>query len=254
MATKKTSSKITNSEDMQIDSFSLVSASNTLIAGRQSLKPNEAKLVRLCIAQIMENDVAFKPYKITISELANLLGLKNSSSLYRDIKDMCEHIVAKPILISSGKSWKAFPWVSYCEYIDNTSTVTIKLNDELKPFLLELKEREFYTKYAISNILQFKNIYTIRLYELLQVKLTGRIPMTSSIGPLRLSVQEIREACECLDKYEKFGMFKASVIEPAVDEINSTTTYSVSYDCVREGRKVMYIDFTISSRFGVTDR
>lgn len=57
------------------------------------------------------------------------------------------------------------PWVSKCEYQADVG-VAIKLNDELKPLLLNLKER--YTQYTLDNILTMKSVYAIRIFELLQ--------------------------------------------------------------------------------------
>lgn len=240
------------SEKMNIESSSIVVQSNAMIQGRQSLTPIQAKLVRMCIAQVIGDDVEFKPYQISISELGSVLGL-SKSNLYRDAKEICEGIIKKPIILNSGKSWRAIPWVSLCEYVDNTGMISIKLNDELKPYLLQLKD-QFYTKYSIENILRFKSIYSIRLFELLQMKLGGKIPLISGGTTVTLSIEEIRLACECADKYSQLGPFKKYVIDAAVKEINASTMYHITYETPRDGRKIERVVFVISTRYGISEK
>lgn len=48
-----------------------------------------------------------------------------------------------------------------------------KLNDDLKPFLLQLKEH--YTQYTLDNIMAMKSTYSIRIFELLQEKIKTKV-------------------------------------------------------------------------------
>ncbi len=56
---------------------------------------------------------------------------------------------------------------------------------------------------------------------------------------VEMSVQEIRECCDCEDKYEKFSHLKSRVIDAAVSEIERTTLYSLTYDYIKKGKTVI---------------
>lgn len=57
-------------------------------------------------------------------------------------------------------------WVKTSIYKDGEGRVTIKLNEDLAPFLRDLKRA--YTKFRLNNVLKLKSEYNWRLYELLK--------------------------------------------------------------------------------------
>lgn len=61
-----------------------------------------------------------------------------------------------------------------------------------------------------------------------------------------LSVQEIRECCDCEEKYPAFGDFKTKVIDRAVKEINRVTMFRAEYSYIKKGRNVTAIEFDVN--------
>ena len=234
--------------EMCLDTENFVCQSNALVGGKQALKLNSAKLVRAAIMQIKPDDQEILPYKITISDLAKLLNVPRSN-IYRDINEITDDIINNPVFIreitEKRTRWVKIPWVTICSY-DSDVGVAIKLNDELKPFLLNLKEH--YTQYEFSEVLAMKSVYAIRIFEMLQEKIMVRRLPEDGID-VELSVQEIRECCDCEDKYEKFSHLKSRVIDQAVNEIERTTYYSISYDYVKKGRSVVGFIFHMKREF-----
>ena len=217
---------------------------NSLIGGRQALKLNSAKLVRAAIMQVVKNDIELKPYVISINDLADLIGV-SPSNIYRDIEDITNDIISNPVYIrkeiGTKISWLKIPWETRCEY-QSDAGVAIKLNDELKPFLINLKEH--YTQYTLDNILAMKSVYGIRIFEMLQERIS-EIMMPQDGVTIELSVQTIRECCDCEDKYKTFSNFKARVIDIAIKEINRVTVYHVTYRYIKKGRAVVGIAFHV---------
>ena len=125
--------------EMCLDTENFVCQSNALVGGKQALKLNSAKLVRAAIMQIKPDDQEILPYKITISDLAKLLNVPRSN-IYRDINEITDDIINNPVFIreitEKRTRWVKIPWVTICSY-DSDVGVAIKLNDELKPFLLK---------------------------------------------------------------------------------------------------------------------
>lgn len=219
---------------------------NNLIGGKQALKLNSAKLIRSAIMQVVRDDEELKPYIITIKELADLLGVP-ASNIYRDIESITDDIISNPVYVREEKRGKTIrfikiPWVTRCEYKADVG-VALKLNEELKPFLINLKEH--YTQYTLQEVLAMKSVYAIRIFEMLQSKVMSKTLPKDGVM-IEISVQEIRECCDCEDKYPAFGNFKSKVIDQAVKEINRVTVFYVDYSYIKKGRSVVAIVFHIN--------
>lgn len=235
--------------DFCLDTRNYVCQANALVGGKQALKLNSAKLIRAAIMQVVRDDEELKPYIITISELAELLNVPKSN-IYRDIDDITDDILNNPVYIreEAGKKvrWIKIPWVTRCEYNSDIG-VALKLNDELKPFLLNLKEH--YTQYTLDSILVMKSVYAIRLYELLQSKIMTRI-LPRAGTDIELSVETLKECCGCESKaYNTFSNFRNRVIDIAVKEINEKTLFTLSYDYVKKGKSVIGLIFHINMKY-----
>ena len=161
-----------NNQCQMMETQGYVVQSNKLIQSRQKLNWVEAKLVRLAIMQVLKNDKKFDAYKIPIKTFCELLNIDLDLYCGKNAKKICDGIARKPLQVQCGEDWKIIPWVSFCEYKSKKGdvtegTITIKLNDQLKPYLIGLEE--YYTQYAIEHILnmQSKNIYWRRIFELI---------------------------------------------------------------------------------------
>lgn len=231
-----------------LDTGNYVVQANTLIGGKQALKLNSAKLIRAAIMQVVRDDKELKPYVITIKELASLLEC-SPSNVYRDIEKITDDIISNPVYIRAENAkkvqWIKIPWVTRCEYKSDVG-VAIKLNDELKPFLINLKEK--YTQYTLDNVLCMRSVYAIRIFEMLQERIITKVLPKNGID-IEMSVQNIRECCDCEDKYKAFANFRDRVIDVAVNEINRVTMLAVSYEYKKKGRAVVAILFHVNVKY-----
>lgn len=235
--------------DFCIDARNYVVQANNLIGGKQALKLNSAKLIRSAIMQVVREDEELKPYIITIKDLSELLGVP-ASNIYRDVDEITDDIIKNPVYIREERNGKTIdfikiPWVTRCEYKSDVG-IALKLNEELKPFLINLKEH--YTQYTLQEVLAMKSVYGIRIFEVLQSKIMSRVLPKDGIVVI-LSVQEIRECCDCEDKYPAFGNFRDKVIDKAVKEINRVTMFKVVYSYIKKARSVVEIKFDINMRY-----
>ena len=235
--------------DFCIDARNYVVQANNLIGGKQALKLNSAKLIRSAIMQVVREDEELKPYIITIKDLSELLGVP-ASNIYRDVDEITDDIIKNPVYIREERNGKTIdfikiPWVTRCEYKSDVG-IALKLNEELKPFLINLKEH--YTQYTLQEVLAMKSVYGIRIFEVLQSKIMSRVLPKDGIAVI-LSVQEIRECCDCEDKYPAFGNFRDKVIDKAVKEINRVTMFKVVYSYIKKARSVVEIKFDINMRY-----
>ena len=229
--------------DMSTKSDNYVVQANELIEGKQNLKLNSAKIMRALIMQIKPDDDELKSYIIGIPELSKMLDI-GAENLYRNIDSITDDILRNHVAIKDQRQGKfiKIQWVTACAYQKGIG-LAVKMNPLLKPFLLNLQEH--YTQYQLENILAMKSVYAIRIYELIQKEQIVRyVPKEGTY--IVLTVKAIREACNCEEKYTKISQFKAKVIDVAVKEIQRTTMYRVSYDCLKKGRSIDAIRFYIN--------
>lgn len=232
---------------------------NDLVAGRQALKLNSAKVIRAVIMQIKAEDSELKPYKITIPELAKLLKVP-TSNLYRDVEEIVDDIIRHPIqfkqVVGDKIRWVKISWTSICEYQSDFG-LQITLNPVLKPYLFNLIKQGDYTQYALSQILAMKSVYAIRLFEVLTGRATHQRRSSGALvdgTSVKITVQELREYCDCLDKYPAFGNFKDKVIDTAIKEIERVASYQIAYRYIKSGRKVTAIVFDVKVNNGKQSR
>lgn len=79
------------------------------------------------------------------------------------------------------------------------------------------------------------SVYAIRFYELFM--------QYRSIGNRTLELNEIKTMFQLDEKYDRVFNLKARVIEPALEQINQHTDYSVTYEQVKRGRTVHALKF-----------
>lgn len=237
---------------ISFDHQSLVVQANDIIFGRQENEALEGKILRLCIAQTMQGDDFFRPYTIKVSELANLLDV-SVQYLYRELPNVCQNIFEKPLTVKRGKDWTKYSWVSYCTYTEENRSVQIKLNDDLKPLLLNLKNTGIYsTQYLLSSILKFKTANSIRIYEMLEAKIKGARLGSEISVQAELSVDEIRVACNCIDKYPSTGDLYTRVIKKSIEEINNLSIYNITVQPIKNPenrKKIIGYTFFVSSKY-----
>ena len=216
-------------------------AANDIIRGKQSMTLQTARLIRLLITQVVKEDKDLKTYSCRISDLADFLNIP-SSNLYRDIQSICESAMKSVVYIGTGNPkhpWKMFHWVSTAEQ-DGAGTLTLRLSDEIKPYVLELEK--WFTQYQIKNILEFSSYYSIRLYELL--KCEDGIYRNEKLKH-EFTVEELKQFFDCENKYSAFKDFRKNVIEVAVREINQKSDIWVDVSYKKTGRAITSIVFEV---------
>lgn len=233
-------------ENISLNDENYVVMSNDLIRGKSNLSLNEIKLLRLTIMQIVADDTEFMTYKIPIISLGKLLNI-NKDNLYKSVDEMTTHLLQEIVYIGDGNpkhKYKKFQWCSTCEY--ENGVISIKLHDELKPYLLELKE--YYTQYVLADVLQLKTVYAIRLYELIREEMKYQKVYANKKATVELDIETIRRATNTENKHKQTGHFKEKVIKKAVQEINLKLGYNIEYEDIKESRRITGFRFGISSK------
>lgn len=199
-----------------------VVSANALIKGKQKMTLREAQLLYAAMAQIVKEDKGFKTYTTTVPELAEFMGV-SASNLYRDLKPICKSLLQRVVEIKmndkTGKEskWKAFQWISCAEY-DN-GTITIRLNDEIQPFLIDLVSH--YSQTLLGTLCSFKSYYAIRLYQLIVCE-KGEHPNKPK-EKWAFTCEELREFFQIeKNEYTRPRDLLNRTIKAAIKELNSS--------------------------------
>jgi len=220
----------------------VVVKANTLIQkSRFSLSAQQQKIILFIISQIEPYDDDFKLYQFKITDFCKVCGIDPHGDIYPLLKEQIKTISDKSLWIEldNGKE-TLLRWIEK-PYIDsNSGTIEIKLDKDMKPFLLQLKEK--FTEYDLIYTLNFKSKYSIRLYEYLK-----------SIHYKKLKKYEfeidIHRFQKLLDSdYKEFRDFHSRVLKPAQKEINELSDILFNYELIKDGRKTTAIHLIIETK------
>lgn len=204
--------------------------------GRHNLTVQEQRCVLYAISQIQPTDDIYKAYSLELGEFYDLCGLQNES--YTKLKAIMKGLSDRSwwITIDDDGTESLVRWFSTLKFSEKSGRVTIKFHEDMMPYLLELsKQNAFYTRYQLKYILPMSGQYSIRLYELLKSYQKNNIRWYFEIN-------ELKRLLYC-EQYVNFFDFKRRVLEPATEEINKYTDIKISWEPIKDGRKVTHIDF-----------
>lgn len=223
----------------------LITQSNKMVQNARfsdDITMRELKILYTVVSMIEPNDSEFKLYKFRVRELFDLFGLKKNTPV-TVIKETAEKLLTRYVSVSSEDSnnFLGYSLISVCKYIENAGTLEIKINSDVKPFLLQLK-RDF-TSYKLLNILTLKSEYSIILYQYFKSYL-------HSGGSITVDVEEFKSMLFGKDntKYSKYSLFKRDLLVRVLNEINSKTDLQIDFEEIKEGRSVKSLKFTITEK------
>lgn len=222
--------------------FNIVVKSNQLIQhARFSLSTQQQKIVLYIISQIQPFDEEFKLYEFKITDFCSVCGIEPKGDIYALIKSQIKAISDKSLWIEKENGIETLVrWIEK-PYIDKRSgTIRIKLDEDMKPYLLQLKEK--FTEYELIYTLNFKSKYSIRLYEYLKSIHFKKMERYISVVPVD-KFQKLLDS-----NYTDFKDFHTRVLKPAQKEINLYSDINFEYELIKDGRKTTAIKLIIETK------
>lgn len=225
-----------------------VSKANDLIQkSRFSLSLQQQKVVLYLISQINANDTDFKLYDFMIADFCRVCGIDvDSGGNYINLKNTLQQIANKSVWITlPNKQQTLVRWIEK-PYIDSQrGTIRIKLDADMKPFLLQLKKQ--YTRYQLIYTLRFKSKYSIRLYEYIKSVHYNELSTYQQI----ISIGELKRIMGA-EIYDETRDFKRKSLNPAVKEINKYSDKDLIVEEIKKGRKITHLNLIISTKDAMT--
>jgi hypothetical protein len=213
----------------------IVTQANELVESRYNLPLGEQRLVLTMISRIQPEDEDFKPYRISVGDFAEFLGVDKDSA-YRECKKITAKLLTRVLHIKEEGRLLQIGWMSSAEYIDGSGMVNLTFDPQLKPYLLQLKSN--FTSCKLTMLLSFKSQYTMRVYTLLKQyeKLKSR----------EIEIEQLRDVLGIRkDQYKKYNDFKKDVLIYSQKELTEKADLYFEFEEIKFGRRMGAILFHI---------
>jgi plasmid replication initiation protein len=236
--------KLTNSLTETEVKYKVFKHNDLIQMTRNTMSLNGKKIIAYLISKIQKDDEDFLEQKLEVVKLIELIGLNGTSGAnYQIIKDSIKNI-AEPCVwwtLPNGKE-TLVRWIDKPLIDKGSGLIEIKLDSDLKPYLLDLHKKGFFTAYLLEDVLNLKSNYAFNLYELLK-SYENKKEITIDLDDLKLRLNA--------GNYNKYANFRQKVLDVATAEINEKTDLLISWKPIKgaySGRKVTEIEFIINRK------
>jgi plasmid replication initiation protein len=221
----------------------IIRKANELVEARYRFDIWEMRVFAKMLMSIKSSDKDLHKYHIHISEIIKDFNLSDAGDNYAAIKDAANKLLSKVIEIEKespgGGKWLRIPLLIAVEGFKNKEEgnyISVQFHPELKPFLMELKER--YLQYDIRNLWGLTSVYSVRMYELLK--------QYERIGKRYFDLENLRLILGINpDEYKLYGHFKNKVILKAQNDLREVTDINFTFKEKKDSRKVVGLNFQI---------
>lgn len=212
---------------------------SAISTARTKMTVNELKAFYQCSTLIQKDDDKFAEYVISIKDFVETLGLSDTNSNY--VKELCRHLAKQTFEIEKDGIWDIYTIFSRFRFDTKKQLITIKFNDDMKPYLLELKNNFTQIK-QVKYIKEFESKYAIRIYALLK---DYRL-----MGHRDINIEALSKMLQLPKSYSNYKFIRLRVLEPALKEINEKSDleiYSIE-PIEKQGKKIIAIRISFGNQ------
>ena len=201
----------------------------------------ERRIILYLFSMVGSMDCEFYPQEIKMLDLARHVKVKNlhGGNYRKQFSKLLKNLASKQFLLRiSPDRCVRVNWIEEPVFESNQGRgyVTLKLHDDLLPYLTNLKQigkTIFYYGYS----LRMEHRHSIDLYLLFK--------SAQKLGKWVAQIHDFKLLVG--NAYEQFCDIERYILLPSLDEINTITDLRVEYHVKRKNRKVQQIIFTIDS-------
>jgi len=229
----------------ELRNYKVVKSNDLVQMARFQLTLQEQKIILYLISLIKPSDDNFLYQDFSIAEFCKICGIDyGNGKNYKNVKEAIKTLSDKSVwLTNSFGTEMLIRWINKAWINKKSGIVKLRLDDDLSPYLLQLRER--FTCYELLYTLAMRSQYSVRLYEMLK---SYEYRQRKSFG-----VDELKRILFA-ENYARYPDFKRKVIDIAVREINDLSDIAVTYDVVKTGRKVSKLEFFIRLKKDMQER
>ena len=229
---------------------------NPLIEARKTMNALEMRLFMLGLQDVNPHlsandkyyDKEFKETHIRPGELKKIMG---NGAYIPLLDEACNRLTQRNVCVrESDDKFAYYPLFAFIQY-EKGDGLRIQFNNKMRDLILDIFESgHSYTRINMKQIFYLGSAYAMRLLEIMLqyqgMKCNNVIKRTVSLEDLRfmLNIEE--------EQYNRINDFKRKVLDTAVNEINSSTQYSIRYEAEKDGRKIKAFTFFMDCNDVVT--
>lgn len=226
-----------------------VTCSNDIIEAGYRLTLMETRLLQACIAQIDSTKelLVTDRFELSAKDFAKLYKISEESA-YDELKEVSKQLFSRYIVINNPDpehpeiKQTRTQWITSIDYLPTHGKLYLFFAPKILPYLSQLKGK--FTQYELKNIGDMKSTYGIRLYLLMM--------QWKTTGTRTIEIDWLKKQLELDESYERMDNFKARVIDPAVNDMNKNSDYTVSWEQRKTGRRVTHLTFTFAEKQSLT--
>ena len=209
---------------------------NELIQKRTHLlSVQEQKIVLYLISQLKPEQKEFEYQTFDMIDFCDACGIDHDNGKnYINLRKAIQTLSDKSMWVIGEETDILMRWISSAKIEKGQGKIEVRFDEEMKPFLLELKNR--YTQFDLIYTLGMKSKYSVRLYEILK-------SYEKISEPVEFGLDRFRELVGA--EYERWVDVRRFVIEPAIKEINRLSDLSVVYEAQKKGRSIVGVSFIV---------
>ncbi len=216
----------------------LVTRRNALIEARHRLSIQEQRLMLWVLSSIEPTDEGLKTYRVAISDLAAVAGITNKD-IYTRLRKTTKKLMSRVIEIQEEERLLQRPLINQATYKTGEGYVDIRLDEDLKKYLIQLKEN--FTTIRLKYAFRLASTYALRIYEILV--------QYQRLGTRTITVKELRRMLDIEPKkHPRWDNFETFVLKVAEREINKQTDIFFTYKKRKKGKRIDSIEFKIKAQ------
>ena len=241
----KDSQNISRFEVSEMRSYKVVKHNDLVQKARFQLSLQEQKTILFMISKLKPETIDFEHQNFSIIEFCKVCGIDyDNGKNYKNVKDTIKSLADKSIWLKLDKdSETLIRWINKATINKKSGFIKIKLDDDMKPFLLQLQQN--FTSYELLYTLAMRSQYSVRLYELFKSH--------EWRGRCKFDIDELKKVLFA-ENYKRFPDFKRYVLDIAIREINDFTDIAIDYDIIKVGRRYGGIEFNIRTKKNIKER
>lgn len=232
--------------------------SNSIIEAGYKLSNYEQKLIYLASKKTQQfivpkgftaeqkeefiNKHKFELLEFPISDFKKEFNIK-SNTIYNEIQNVCNKLWERSIHYTEEDGTRVKKrWIITAKYNKPSKMIQLQFHPDLMYDLIAFNGR--FTLFKFGDIKGMKSSYSFRIYELL--KQYENLPRQYTIWKRKFTIDDLRFKLGIEDsEYPRYANFKQKVINKAIGEINEHTDITVKLEEIKQGRKVVGVQFMI---------
>lgn len=215
----------------------VVTQDNALIEAAYGLTLNEKRLVLIGIGNVNPTFMPNKnePLGFTVTVQDWLEAYPDSKEPYQDMQRAAKDLQSRAVTFRPKTGIRdSVNWCDSVRYYEGEARISIKFGWTMSHFLQGMMEQ--FTSFDLLSIQRLTSIHSIRLFEL--------ISQYKSTGYRRETLEDLKFSLNVAGSYTLWNDFNRQVLKKAVKEINAKSDYLVKYEPVKQGRKVVAVEFS----------